>query len=82
MQRYMVNRDKELTDLLKYAAQCKRVYQKLKDVACVTAAVKQSKEKQATATPARKVATSTTTTQTTSSLAKLSSRQLTISKQD
>ena len=44
MPRYMVNGDEEPTDLLKYAAQCERVYQKLKDIARVTAAVEQSKE--------------------------------------
>ena len=85
MQLYMVNGDEEPTDLLKYAAQCERVYQKLKDIACVTAAVERSKEKRASnnTLAAKKVATSTstTTTRSTSSPAE-PSRRLTISKRD
>ena len=69
MQRYMVNGDEEPTNLLKYAMQCERVYQKLKNIARVTAAVKRSKKKCTLSNnkpAAKKVATSTTTTQTTS----------------
>ena len=81
IQRYMVNGEEEPTDLLKYAAQCEWIYQKLKDIACMMAAVKRSKEKQALNTlTAKKVATSTTIIQTTSSTKP--NRQLRINKQD
>ena len=85
MQRYIVNGDEEPTDLLKYAAQCEQVYQKLKDIACVTAAVERSKEKRTSSNStlaAKKVAMSLsiTTIQTTSSAEP--SRRLTINKHD
>ena len=67
MQRQLNTGDEQPTNLLKYAKRCQRVYQGLKNVACVTAAVKQAKEKRALTLAAKNVATSTTTTQTTSS---------------
>ena len=73
-------KDKQPTDLLWYAERCQQVYQRLKKIACVTVAVEQYKEKRALNTPAKKVATSKTTTQTTSSTN--SNFQLSISKQD
>ena len=65
MQRQLNTGDERPTDLLRYAERCQRVYQELKNVARVTAAVERAKEKRAlstAATPAKKVATSTTTT--------------------
>ena len=73
MQHQLSTEDKRLTNLLEYAECCQCVYQNLKDIARVKAASKQYMEKRAaltgssTATPAKKINTSTTTTQTTNS---------------
>ena len=84
MQCQLNTRDERPTDVLKYAKRCQQVYQGLKDVARVTAAVERAKEKHASSTSAaKKVATSlsTMTTQTMSSSAK-PSRRLTINERD
>ena len=84
MQRQLNTGNERPTNLLKYAERCQQVYQGLKDIARVTAAAEQYKEKRVSSTnntpAAKKVATSTTTTQTTS-LTKPNC-QLSISKRD
>ena len=85
MQHNMVNEDKEPTNLLKYAEQCKQVYQKLKKILRLIAASKQYKEKRIATNLglitflARKTTTSTTTTRT-MSFTNPVSWQLTISE--
>ena len=82
MQRQLNTGDERPTDLLRYAERCQRVYQGLKNVARVTAAIERNKEKRASnnTSAAKKVATSTTTTQTTSSSEP--NRRLSISERD
>ena len=84
MQHELNTGDQQLTNLLKYVDHCRQVYQGLKNIAHIIAAVKCAKEKRASNTPAvKKVAMSLsiTTTQTPSFLAKPSC-QLTIGKRD
>lgn len=85
MQHNMVNEDKKPTNLLKYAEQCKQVYQKLKKISRLIAASKQYKKKRIATNlglitfPARKTTTSTTTMRTMSFTIPVS-WQLTISE--
>ena len=84
MQRQLNTEDEQPTDLFWYAKCCQQVYQGLKDVTRVMAAIEWAKKKRALSnntSAAKKVATSMTTTQTTSFSAK-PSRQLTINKRD
>ena len=89
MQCQLITGDKQPTNLLKYAKRCQRVYQRLKNLACMTAALEKYAEKYVAATAtaafatslAKKVSTRITTTKTTS-FANLNSRQLSTSEQN
>ena len=75
MRRQLIIRDKQPTDLLKYAEHCQRVYQRFKDLTRIITTSERYAEKHVATTAtaasatssAKKVSTRITTTRTTSS---------------